>query len=229
MSIQIFHGDYIQGARLALQKEVARLRTSGSEITYLEGASLTPKELETHLLSETLFNPLCLVIEGLLSRPRSKEKLVLIASLTQAKADKNILLFDNKLLTKPTLDLLKGAKVGQFKTPAIIFTFLESITPGSYARSGKLYEETLRTSEAGFIFIMLTRHLANLLIAKSGDTSKLIPFMRAKLAAQAKAWSESSLVEFHHKLFEIDLAVKTGKTKLSYREHLDLLLTSLLN
>jgi DNA polymerase III delta subunit len=63
---------------------------------------------------------------------------------------------------------------------------------------------------------------------KSATSPKFAPWQMGKLRSQASKWTDKQLETFLAELLKIDLSVKTGNTKMSYTDHLDLLLTSLL-
>lgn len=227
--IYILHGDNQRESRRQLNTLLDSAKSKGDAVKYLDGSKLTRPDLESALLSSNLFTSESLVIEGLLSRPRSHDKELLINYLAKFNQDKTIILWDSKEVTKTNLTPLTGAQVSRFMTPAVIFTFLAALRPGNYHEAHTLLQNSSLQSDPAFIFIMTYRHVGNLLIASSGDLTKLSPFQRTRLQAQTKAWTDSGLLNFHQRLFEIDLAVKSGKTKLDYLAQLDLLLASLLS
>jgi len=229
MTKYLFHGDNQKESRLAFQKVLAKEKSSRQEIRSIDGLRIVPSELATILATTNLFANETLLIENLGSRPVSKDKKLLLTLIKDYSGNKNLLLWEKKELTKTIINAL-GSKVviSLHKTPAIIFKFLDSLTPGSTTLSLKLLHETANSVEDGFIFIMLTRQVTDLLIAKSGDLTSLNPWKRSRLVEQARLWSEPSLLKFHHSLLEIDFKLKTGATKLSYLDQLDILLISLL-
>lgn len=226
----LFYGDNQAGSRNDLLSAAAKEKAAGREIQTLDGLKISPKDLETALASASLFSQTSLVIENLGSRPLSGDKKKAIALVAEYSGEKNILLWEKKELTKTQVSAFgKGVIAKSSKTPAVIFTFLDSLKPGNTRGALTLLHETAKSAEEGFIFIMMSRHMADLLVAKSGDSSKLIPFKRSRLISQASAFPAGILKDIHTQLLEIDRAVKTGKTKLSYLDHLDLLLVSLLH
>lgn len=228
--LTILHGDNLGASRKELNSSLDILKDQGVELVYLDGTKITRPELETALASSSLFFREALIIEGLLSRLRSKVKDSLLKLLAGYQGDKDIFLWESREVTKGSLTPFGGvAKIKLFKTPAVIFQFLESLKPGNYQTARKLLVTCGSTLESGFIFIMIARHVSSLLIAKSGDASKLIPFTRGRLLSQASLWDESKLLAFHSQLLALDRSVKTGTSKLDYLSQLDLLLISLLN
>lgn len=230
--IYIFHGDDQAKTRQSLRQLVDQVMAEGTESTTISGDKLTLAELETTLSSASLFGTELLIIENLLSRTRSKEKDECVQLLVNYQGDKSIALWDKKEVTKPNLTkfdkLTPKPKVVFAKTPALLFTFLESLYPGNASHAIELYHQLLTNTANQLIFVMLVRHLNALIQANSATNLKLPPWMAAKLKGQASKWSEPDLVAFHDQLFRIDIQIKSGTTKLDLTSQLDILLLQVL-
>lgn len=206
-----------------------KVRTTLSEYQELKGDKLTATELETALLSTNLFSLVHLYIENLFSRPRSKDKDNCLKLLFDYTGDKTILCWEKKSLTKAALAKLpKSWKISESKPPALLFSWLESLTPGNYPRSSQLLRSLRTSTDETLIFIMLSRHLGNLIQAKSATAPKLPPWQLGKLRAQASAWSETQLIQFLDSLYTLDYQIKTGRTKLDLSSQLDIVLYQVL-
>ena len=80
------------------------------------------------------------------------------------------------------------------------------------------------STEDIFIFIMLARHMRNILITKLGERlPKLMSWQIAKLSNQAKYWKQENLINFYQGLHRIDVNSKTNRTPYSIKESLDIL------
>ena len=226
----LFHGDNQSQSRLEMFQLVDKWKAAGDSVNYYDGLRITLPEIKNALLTTELFNTSNIVIENLLSRPISNIKKELLQVVSNYQGKKELIFWEKKEITKAQIKNL-GNDLNQklFKIPTVIFKFLDSVYPGNLQSSLSLHHQCLKVNEEGFIFIMLSRHLSELFIAKSGDTSKLIPFKRSGLISQANRFTKSQLLNFHTQLLSIDQKVKTGKTQLSYSCQLDLLLTTLLN
>jgi len=228
MAIYLFHGDNLAQSRQLLNEFLTKEKAQGNSPKYLDGLRLTPAELEIALITDNLFTTETLVIENLFSRPRSKALADCLALICAYQGKKTLVIWDKKELTKATLKKLPQLKATLSKTPAIIFDLLDSLKPGSAKLSLSLLHQTAAQAEEGFIFIMLVRRVADLIIAKSGSTDDLSPWMRGRLITQSKFWPQEQLLLLHSHLTEIDYQLKTGGTKLGYLAHLDIILSSLL-
>lgn len=101
--IQIFHGEGTAISRNLLQDAITKEKLSGHEIRIMEGDKISPRDLDTSLATASLFSQETIVIEGLLSRVKSRDKDTCIQLLTDYEGDKNIFLWDKKEITKPNL------------------------------------------------------------------------------------------------------------------------------
>jgi DNA polymerase III delta subunit len=226
--IQIFHGDGTATSRKLLQEAIAKDRANEREIQALAGDKLAPKDLESVLAAGNLFAQESLVIENLLGRLRSKDKDACIQLIAEYQGEKNIFLWDKREITKPNLAKLAKARVSISKAPTALFTLTESLEPGSAGRSLNLLHQTVKDTEDIIVFTMIARQVSYLIMIKSGTSPKFAPWQMGKLKTQATKWSDKQLSDFLSQLLDIDFSIKTGRSKLSYTDHLDLLLTTLL-
>ena len=126
--------------------------------------------------------------------------------------------------TSRDLKAIKGILVKEFKPSQNIFKLLDSCYPGNL----KTFISTLNTvsesTEDIFIFIMLTRHLRNILIIKMGDKiPKMMSWQISKLSNQAKFWSLDNLINFYQGMHRIDVNSKTNGTPFTVKKSLDIL------
>lgn len=227
--ITIFHGDNNALSRTKLQEALQQEKQHGHELRYLEGEKLTPKDLDSALSTANLFYTEVVVIENLLSRLRSKDKDECLSLLKNYVGEKHLYLWDKKALTKLAIAKLgPNLKVVESKTPTVLFTLLETLEPGRAQDALKLLAEVVATTEDIVVFTMIARQVSNLIIMKSATNPKFSPWQATKLKIQASKWSHHQLQDFLTNLLKIDLSIKTGSSKLSYKDHLDILLLNLL-
>jgi len=226
--LYIYHGDSSRDSRRLLQQALDLERQAGKEIITLDGDKLLPRDLETTLQTENLFTTTALVIENLLSRLRSKDKDSCIELIAKYSGQKNLYLWDKKEVSKPNLAKLAKAKVVLSKVPTQLFNLLESLVPGQAKVCLTLLHQVVESSEDIIVFTMIARQVSYLFQIQSATTPKFAPWQYAKLRSQATKWTEKQLIHFHDELLHIDYMVKSGTTKLSYLDHLDILLTNLL-
>jgi DNA polymerase III delta subunit len=226
--LYVYHGDGSGTSRKLLSDAVAKDKASGHEIRTLEGDKLAPRDLESALSTASLFSVESIIIENLLSRLRSKDKEACIDLVSTYKGDKNIYLWDKKEVTPANLKKFVGAKISNSKSPTALFDLLDSLYPTNARSSLTLLQEVVAETEDIIVFTMIARQISYLIIAQSATVPKLPPWQISKLKIQAGKWSLPLLKQFISELTNIDFQIKTGRSKLTYKDHLDLLLSTLL-
>lgn len=140
-------------------------------------------------------------------------------------ASKEIQVFDwEEETSSRDLKSIKGIIIKEFKPDKNIFKLMDSCYPGNL----KNFIDTLNTlsesTEDIFIFIMLARHMRNILITKMGEKiPKLMSWQIGKLANQARYWEIKNLINFYQGLHRIDVNSKTSGTPFSVKKSLDIL------
>lgn len=226
----IIHGDNLPESRNSYLKLIAKLKSNGYVPQHVAGEKISAKDLESQLLTSGLFENNALVIENLLSRKRSKEKEKCLSIIANYKGSKPIVTWDKKSLTNTILKKFTSQKpqVKEYKIPLTIFKFINVISPQSKKTSLTLLHRALKNSSDTFIFAMLARQVAQLLVAKSSPKDlQGAPWQKSQLQKLAGNWTLTQLTRTHSKLLNIDEAIKTGKTKLDLAAHLDLLILKL--
>lgn len=216
--IKILHGDNIVQSRKRLTEILEKARKEGTEIVYLDGTKVTITEVRSALESGSLFGKNRLVvIENL------KEKPEILTYLKKGKFDNDLILWEQKEIKG---EILPGIELEIFKLPPLIFSFLESIRPGSSKESLRLLSELKKGEEPEMIFYMLVRQFRNLILARdlgASGLSDLALWQQKKFLKQAENFSLEQLLEMYRKLLEIDFKQKTSSDPYSLSSRLDLL------
>jgi len=139
-------------------------------------------------------------------------------------ASNEIQLFDwEEETTARDLKSIKGIVVKELKPSQTIFKLLDSCYPGNLKPFISGLKTISESTEDIFIFIMLSRHMRNILITKLGEKlPKLMSWQIAKLSNQAKYWKFENLVNFYQGLHRIDVNSKTS-SPYSIKKSLDIL------
>ena len=109
--------------------------------------------------------------------------------------------------------------------PMTIWKFLDSIYPSNVAQVLRIHNELQGTVEGAFIMHMVIGRIKELILvlhALPGKSNRA-PWQESKLKSQAKRWKEGHLMQFHKKLGEIAIGVKTGDIPYSTSQALDIL------
>ncbi|MEK7633404.1 MAG: hypothetical protein AAB437_01000 [Patescibacteria group bacterium] len=138
---------------------------------------------------------------------------------------KEIHLYDwEEEITSRDLKSIKGIVIKEFKPSQNIFKLLDSCYPGNFKTFITTLNILSKSTEDIFIFIMLARHMRNILIVKMGDKiPKLMSWQIAKLSNQAKYWRLENLINFYQGLHRIDVNSKTNGTPFSVKKSLEIL------
>lgn len=112
----------------------------------------------------------------------------------------------------------------EFKAAKSIFQLVESCYPGNLKEFLHSVHTVNKTQDDVFIFIMLSRQIRSLILAKENALdAKTNPWQKRNLMTQAKLWSIDKLVGFYEGLSRIDIALKTSSTPFELKKSLDIL------
>lgn len=228
--ITIIHGDDIVSSR----KYFVEQKNRDKDAIVFDGEKIGPSDVLQVLDGGVLFSEAKQIyIEDFFSKKKQRKEFDEIVSSIQKFQDAQIFFWEGKILTKKHTSLFKNSQIKQFSIPKDIFAFLENIYPGN-KKSLVLFHNTLKTNEVELIFYMIIRQFRLLLAVsdlKKGETideaKRLAPWQLSRLKRQASNFSVDKLKNTYKKLYEIDLAQKTGSLPLSLVQSIDLLLVSL--
>lgn len=138
---------------------------------------------------------------------------------------KKIQIFDwEEEIQARDLKLIKGIVIKEFKPSQTIFKLLDSCYPGNLKMFMQVLNTVSKSTADIFIFIMLSRHMRNILQTKIGEkVPKLMSWQIAKLSNQAKLWKLDNLLGFYQGLHRIDVNSKTSGTPYSVKKSLEIL------
>jgi DNA polymerase III delta subunit len=227
----ILHGSNLPASRQALTSQKETAKTKGSEIIELIGKSLDLTSLKQALESTSLFGQDRLVtIEGLFSLPKSKNKETLLDYLKKEKFTAELVIWEQAQIDGRALRFFGSkAQIRLFKLPALIFKFLDSLSPRNSKESLRLFQELKKSEPAELVFYLLARRTKDLLIAKDLGKKGLegAPWQQGRLLHQAAPFSLEELLRLHRRLLKLDWEQKTGRAVMGLSESLDLLLLNL--
>jgi len=176
--------------------------------------------------SESLFSKKKVFFTQNLNKKISKKtSLKLLKIISDIEKSEQIELVDwEEEITSRYLKFGNNSKIKEFKPNQSIFKLQDSLYPGNLTNFLKILSELPDSVEGLFIFIMISRHLRNLLIIANGGTiPKMFSWQLAKLNSQAKKWDKEKLLAFYLSLHKIDLLIKTSKNPFSVKKSLDIL------
>lgn len=213
--IVLIHGDHIEASR----NELNRLKDSAKdkEVRQLNGRTLEVGGLTQALESESLFGgEILVIIENLFGKLGKKTKLIsdLAALITRSAETADIILWEEKEVGATVIKSLgTKAKVQLFKTPVLIFQFLDGLRLGNTKILLTLFEQLVATEPAEIVFVMIVRRLRQLIMLKDNVTPEgLQPWQAGRLTNQAKLFTMEKLVSMYKKLLEIEVSIKSGSS-----------------
>jgi hypothetical protein len=227
--ITLIHGDDTVSSR---NFYISKKKQAAAPVT-LEADRITLTDLIQALSGGGLFaEEKDIFIESLLTKKKKSAELTAILAELVSQTDANIYLWEGKELEKRTITSLKNVSNQLFKLPQSLFQFLDSLGPKN-TRQLILFHKTIETTESEMVFFMLIRHF-RLLLALSSPTADPIdevkgiaPWQQTKLQKQMKLFTPDQLKRAYHKLYEIDLGVKTGSSPLPLISSIDIFLLEL--
>lgn len=247
--ITLLHGSDIVASRTYFLEEKQKYPTE--EI--LDGEKINLTDLTQIFEGGGLFEEHKTVfIEHFFNRKKKKEEFAQLSKYLDKQSTHTIFLWEGKELEKSSLMVFKSATPRAFKLPQTLFIFLDSFKPGNGQALITLFHQTLATTDVEMLFFMLVRQIRLLLALSdarhsgerqrlqnpdSGQTrmtdepidelKRLAPWQKTKLEQQAKIFSKSSLLELYGKLFELEVAQKTGTLTRNLALSIDFLLLEL--
>ncbi len=229
--ITILHGNDIVSSR----NFFVELKNKAKAPISLQITSLTITDLAQALTGGEIFSSeTTIFIEHLLSQRKKITHAEDIISYILGNPEAgNIVLWEEKEIPSTTLKRFANAKVELFRIPPIIFTFLESLAPGSGLKSISMLDKVLAASEAELVFHLLIRQFRILLAMRDDnggfidELKRLQPWQKSKLKQQAFRFTQEELLESYNKLYSIEVGQKTGILSTSLRISIDFFLIEL--
>lgn len=222
--LTLLHGDNTEASRA----ELVRLRTSAKdkEVRILDGKKVDTLGLTQALESSSLFgNDLLIVIENLLGSfgKKTKNADAVIATLLQASTSVDVILWEDKEVSKTMLDRLgKSATIKVFSIPVIIFQFLDGLRPHGATQSLHLFQTLMQTEPSEVVFTMIVRRIRQLIMIADGiQPEKMQGWQASRLTSQAKLFTMEQLVSMHTALRSMEYSLKTGSTPFALKEHIE--------
>ena len=221
--ITVLHGDDIEHSRLELQRLIAAKKST--DIRHI-GRGTDATNLIQAFDSHSLFGAKTLVvIENLFGSILKKTKSVdvFVRVLRHAPKDAEIIVWEQKELPGTLLTKLGTGVIAKlFKTPVLIFGFLDAIKPGQTKTCLERYAKLSDLQASEIIFLMLTRRMRQLIMIFSGTSPVgLQQWQIERLTVQARVFRLDTLQAMYKNLLNIDYSIKSGQSAFSLGEHIE--------
>ena len=220
--IYILHGQDLSASYSHLQFLLKKY-PSHNKVHFSREHSL--EQLQNAILGPNFFNENELIIcQNFISGKKAK-----VNQLEKIAADKIIILWEEEKLTAAQLKSSREISILEFKLPATLFQFLDSISPKSI--SPLIYIRKINDKTA--VSWHLVYRILLLILAKEdlprdnveAITKKAVaPWQWQKIVSQAKSFQLTTLYQMYNSLLMIDLMKKQGKTEADDASLIELLL-----
>lgn len=226
MTVIVYHGEDVDASYQAVADEVKEAKKNGLSVFKLEGKELDQERFFSLTAQGDFFaTGKLIVINGLLSRPKSKVRDQLINLL--AETEERIILWEGKKITPASEKLLTKASKKYFPQREKIWALLASLEKNNQnEKMVQLFEETCAQTDALYLLTMLMWQVQQLSEVKAG-TFVGAPFRKNSLESQAKKFTEEELIKLYNLLIDLDSRAKSGGLKTTLEQELLQLLFSI--
>jgi hypothetical protein len=224
--MKLYHGEDTIASRQALIEFKQEQAAAGLEVNTFSGKDLSLADLRQATESlDLLGTQRAVIIEGLFAAPKSRRSDELLSYLKTAQTEA-ILLWEKKKVNANRFKPL-NLEAREFTLPKILFSWLESLSPGNPQGNLKLYRQLADSQPVEVLAYMMARQIRQLLTAKFEPELLTGPsWITGKIVRQAGSFSEAQLFDWHHQLYLIDKEIKTGQSLLPLNQRLAQLLIS---
>jgi len=238
--ITIIHGD----DTLLSRNYLGELKQKNKDSVTFDANKITITDLVQNIEGSGLFGSTkAIFIEEFLTKlkktnksstdsVRDKESKEILDYIIKKSKSSNFILWESKEIQKKDLSEFKDAVIKYFKLPKNIFLFLDNLKPGNSKNLLNLFHQALEAGIKEELILFMIQRQIRILLALSDPSNnesideliRLAPWQMEKLERQARLFNVLSLKKIYKKLYEIELAQKTGTLSLSLVQSIDFLL-----
>ncbi|MFH0773146.1 MAG: hypothetical protein V1922_02445 [bacterium] len=227
--ITIFCGEDTASARTAFTQAIKTYTSPQTDIISIQPSSILDiyKGIADNLNLFSTQKIFC--IENLekysFKKSTKAKKDAVYEAILSLSSDKTITILDFED-GKPArqLKLKDLAKIHESKPSTSIFKLLDDCYPGNKQLFIESLKKVCETQEEMFIFVMLFRHVRQLVLAAhDGSSAKLPPWQKYKILGQTKKWETQSLINFYSGLIKIEISSKTSSNPYGICKSLEIL------
>lgn len=227
--IHIYCGEDTVASRKAFIDAIQSYKSQSYEVISLTAASLLdlPRGLSE---SVSLFSDKKVFsvenVEKLgLKKSTKNIKNELYEVLLRFSKDKQVEIIDYEDGKSARLLKLKDIAVVHESKPGLsVFQFIELCVPGNKKKFVDSLRLLAEDQEPLFIFIMLSRHIRQIVLAQKNCLSpKMAPWQKFKVQGAAKKWTEAALLGFYEGLIKIEIGIKSSSNPYGVVKSLEIL------
>jgi len=227
--LTIFCGEDTVASRIQFSKELEKWKSKNAQIIPIESTQI--RELAegsadnlSLFASQTVYTVTNLEKAAFRKSTKNKKDSLYEAIITLSKK-KEVMVIDWEE-DKPgrNLKLKECATVHESKPHSTIFKLLDLCFPGNKSAFVKTLRSICQTQEEMFVFVMLSRHTRQLMLASEDVLpSNTPPWQKYKIIGQAKKWDAKKLINFYQGLIKIELGTKTSTNPYGIARSLEIL------
>jgi hypothetical protein len=227
--ITIFCGEDTVASRSLYTQAIEKYRLNQTEIMSLQPAAVADvyKGLSDSL---NLFsNQMVFVVENLekysFKKSTKAKKDTMYEVLLKLSSDKSITVLDFEDGKQGRQLKLKDlATVHESKPSTTIFKLLDECFPKNKEMFISSLRHVCETQDEMFVFVMLFRHVRQLVLASQESLPMNIPpWQKYKILGQAKKWNPTGLLNFYSGLIKIEINSKTSSNPYGIKNSLEIL------
>lgn len=223
--LTIICGEDIVASRTYLNELLQFYKEQGRPVEFITKDLLAQLANQTDEALSLFYQSPVYVIENtnkLIARKGSGDTYKLL-ELASKKKDLDLISWEGGTVLRE-VKIASLGKTKEFKPSGTVFTLLDTCYPSNLQNFTTLLTKLTTPQTEMLLYIMLTRHIRNLVYAKLGlIPSYLQSWQGGKLRRQASLWSTEKLLSFYEKLLSLELNLKSGKSILSLSHSLDTL------
>lgn len=227
--ITIFCGEDTVAARAGYIQSIEKYKKDNVEIISITASSILDiqKGLADSLSLFSSQKVFC--VENLekysFKKSTKAKKDAVYEAIVSLSTDKSVQLLDfEEGKQGRQLKLKDLAKVYESKPSTSIFKLLDDCFPGNKQTFIKSLRTVCESQEEMFIFVMLFRHVRQLVLALTTEAvAKLPPWQKYKILGQAKKWNKEDLINFYSGLIKIEISSKTSSNPYGIVKSLEIL------
>lgn len=142
-------------------------------------------------------------------------------------ASGTIFIWEQKTLSPSVLEKFKDCRIETFKPRQLIFTWLDQLKPGSYAKTTSLLHVLLNDDIAPELLWRLLLDRLRILLFLDSQSIHIADWQRSRLANQAKLFDKVLLKQVYCKAIDSEYALKVGRQVFPLSIQIEFLLSAI--
>jgi hypothetical protein len=226
--LTIFCGEDSVTARAEYLKAIEKYKSSQAEILSVATSSLLDIQRGIGESLSLFSEQKIFCMEGLekygFKKSTKAKKDAIYEAIVSLTASKSIIILDFEEGKQGRLLKLKDlAKISEYKPSTSIFQLMDLCVPGNKLNFISALRTVCETQDEMFVFVMLSRHLRQLVLVSQGVPLTLPPWQKGKISTQAKKWDSQKLLNFYEGIIKIEIGAKSSANPYGIAKSLEIL------